>query len=293
MLWLSTRRALMLALGGLSASAAHDPGFRDPGAWLRLRAASPARFRWVAFYGEAADENLLADYDLVVLDRMFRGDKARITRRGARLAGYLSLGEISTGDGFFPHLAPAAILDANPWWPSARRVDVRHPSWRSMVLDRMIPAIIAEGFTGLLLDTLDTPVHLEHQDPAGARGMRQAAVALVRAIREAHPGLTLIMNRGYGLLPSVASSLDALLAESLITTGDTGGYKWNDQDGIAHHLALLAGAARRRPPLPVLSLDYWMPDDVAGIRQIYRRERELGHLPYVATRTLQHIVREP
>ena len=84
------RRDFLQALAGLFGGAAAD----DAGAWLRARTLSVPAFRWVAFYGETADEQVLAGYDLVVLDRMFRGVKAEITQRGARLFGYLSLGLI-------------------------------------------------------------------------------------------------------------------------------------------------------------------------------------------------------
>lgn len=251
------------------------------------------RFRWVAFYGEATDETVLAGYDLVVLDRLFRGDRAAVTRRGARLFGYLSLGEINTGDPLYAGLDPAAVLAANPAWPETRRVDIRHPAWRALVLDRLVPELAAAGFSGLLLDTLDTPGFLERQDPVGHRGMRDAAANLVRAIRRRQPRLNLIMNRGYDLLPDLAPSLDALLAESLITTGDAEGYRWNTDAEVARHLALIARAGFRRPPLPVLSLDYWPPDDESTIRRIYQRQRELGHFPYVATRKLELVVVEP
>jgi uncharacterized protein (TIGR01370 family) len=286
--WRPLRRTVLQALALLFGAAATDPG-----TWLRARPAAAPAFRWIAFYGETADEQVLADYDLVVLDRMFRGDKAVIAERGARLFGYLSLGEINTADSFFPRLDPQALLDANPAWPATRRIDIRHPAWPALVLGGIIPEIVAGGFTGLLLDTLDTPTHLERQDPVGKRGMRQAAVELVRAIRRHYPGLTLIMNRGYDLLPTLAPSLDALMAESRITTADAEGCKWTSDAEIAQHMALIARAAHRRPPLPVLSLDYWQPEDRSGIRQIYRRERELGHLPYVATRLLETIVTEP
>ena len=42
-------------------------------------------------------------------------------------------------------------------------------------------------------------------------------------------------------------------------------------------------AREQTPSLPILSLDYWDPADAAGVREIYRRQRALGHLPYVAT----------
>ena len=97
----------------------------------------------------------------------------------------------------------------------------------------------------------------------------------------------LIQNRGYAVLPSVASHIDVVVAESLLTSSDLRGggtYRWNAPSEIALQLSLLAPARHRQNPLPIFSLDYWDPDDVAIIRQIYSRQRQLGHIPYVATR---------
>ena len=101
----------------------------------------------------------------------------------------------------FTFLDRAALLSENPDWPGTRRVDVRHPSWRSLVLDRRIPSLVSRGFTGLMFDTLDTPPYLELLDPVRYHGMRDAAIGLVDAIRVRWPGMMLIMNRGYALLP--------------------------------------------------------------------------------------------
>jgi len=264
--------------------------------WLAAKAGSAQGVKWIAYYGENADEQALSTYDLVVLDPMFKGSKEAIARSGARLCGYLSLGEIRTADGFYHRLDPAALLEENPAWPSTHRIDIRHPSWTNLVLAEIIPAIAAQGFTGLLLDTLDTPSYLERQDPVGKLGMRQAAVDLVHAIRRAWPDMLVIINRGYDLLPDVARSLDGMVAESLLTTtlaSRAGCYRWNEQSEIDLHLSLLAPGLHRRNRLPILSLDYWAPQDVSTIKEIYMRERQLGHHPYVATRMLDRIIPEP
>lgn len=250
--------------------------------------------RWLAFYGARADEAVLGSYDIVVLDPGFQGSIGRIAGSGARVCSYLSLAEIRTSDPYFAFLDPGALLAGNPEWQGTRRVDIRHPSWRSLVLERQIPSFDSRGFTGLMFDTLDTASYLEKQDPARYRGMRAAAIALVDSIRARWPALTLIMNRGYDLLPEIAPKIDAVIAESLMTSPDrrAEGFIWVDRRQVELQLALLRPAAERRPPLPILSLDYWYPDDVSTIAEIYRRERELGHHPYVATRLLDRIVPE-
>jgi uncharacterized protein (TIGR01370 family) len=266
---------------------------------IRSRAAKVASGRstkWVAFYGQTADEQVLSSYDIVVLDPTFQGSIGEVAKAGARPCGYLSLGEISVSNSFFEQVSAAALLEENPSWPGTRRIDVRHKSWKDLIVDVVIPAIAANGFTGLLLDTLDTPPYLEQLDPNGNRGMRQAAVDLVQAIHKSHPKMFIIMNRGYALLPSVIDCLDGILAESLLTSADEGsdgGYKWNKPSEVELQLSLLALATKGVKPLPILSLDYWDPEDANTVREIYLRQRQLGHHPYVATRMLDRIIREP
>jgi uncharacterized protein (TIGR01370 family) len=252
--------------------------------------------KWVVFYGPSADDSVLSAYDIVILDTMFQGSIPAIAKAGARVCGYLSLGEIKTSDSYFPRLNPAALLESNPEWPGTRRIDIRQQSWKELVLGEMVPSLISQGFTGFMLDTLDTPPYLEQLDPIRNRGMRQAAVDLVRAIRTAYPRMLVIMNRGYALLPSIIASIDYIVAESLLTRPglqQAQTYEWNEPAEVALQMTLLAPATHRQPVLPVLSLDYWDPADTTTIGEIYRREQQLGHNPYVATRMLDTIVPAP
>lgn len=285
-----TRRLFLAAAAGLVSVVTGKPTISKAGVvWAAERP-----IRWTVFYGVAADEAVLAAYDIVVLDPAFQGSISAVAGSGARVCGYLSLGEIRTADRSFAFLDGRALLPENPDWPGTRRVDVRDPSWRSLVLDRQIPSLVSQGFAGLMFDTLDTPPYLEQLDPVRFRGMREAAVELVRTIRARWPQMMLIMNRGYAILPDLVQHVDAVIAESLMTSPDpkTGGETWVDRDQLELQLTLLKPAAGRRPPLPILSLDYWDPNDTKTLAEIYRRERALGHHPYVATRLLDRIVPE-
>jgi hypothetical protein len=282
-----TRRSFLAATAGLLSAAT---GSTDAG----VSSTVGNSIRWSAFYGVTADEAVLASYDIVVLDSGFEGSIGLIAGGGTRVCGYLSLGEIRISDPLLPMLDRAALLSENPDWPGTYRVDVRHPSWRSLVLDRRIPSLVSQGFSGLMFDTLDTPPYLELLDPDRYHGMRDAAIGLVEAIRVRSPEMMLIMNRGYSLLPEVVQKIDAVIAESLITSPDrqTGGFAWVEPEHVELQLTQLNPATSRSPSLPILSLDYWDPSDTGTIAEIYRRERELGHHPYVATRSLDQIVPE-
>jgi uncharacterized protein (TIGR01370 family) len=286
-----TRRAILQACATLIKA-----GAVAAAALKVARASSDRPAKWIAFYGQSADEQVLASYDIVVLDPMFEGSIAAVGKAGARVYAYLSLGEIRISDRFHDDVDAAALLEENPAWPGTRRIDVRQRSWTELIIGRILPDIVGKGFTGLMLDTLDTPPYLELMDPAGKAGMREAAIELVHAIHRSRPDMSLIMNRGYALLPAVLGCIDGIVAESLLTAPDeaqTGAYRWNDRSLVEQQLALLAPAARRPNQLSVLSLDYWNPDDTRTIGEIYHRQRELGHCPYVATPMLDRIVPEP
>jgi hypothetical protein len=174
-------------------------------------------------------------------------------------------------------------------------VDVRDQRWRSRVIEQLVPGILARGFQGVFLDTLDNPVELERRDPKTYRGMAAAATNLIKALRQSFPSITIMMNRGYGLLPEVGGSIDIVLGESVYSTYDfeRKTYRLVSTEDYREQVRLLKEARKRNPGLRVCSLDYWDPVDFKGIRRIYREERANGFEPYVATIGLDRIVEEP
>jgi polysaccharide biosynthesis protein PelA len=285
------RRSVLSWLGSLGAAGLvpHRPARAQE--WV----ARPT-LAWTLFYGEDVDPEEFDGFDLAVLDPGFKRPIERVTALGTQAVGYLSLGEIKRTSPLFPQLTdPEVLLGENPQWPGTVLCDVRRPAWRSLVLDVAIPALLERGFSGVFFDTLDTPPHLEQTDPERYAGMRLAAIDLVRSIRERFPDRTLLMNRGYALLPEVTGCVDGVVAESFLTTYDAqaNGYRWIEGDELEQHKQALAPLRDASPPVPILSLDYWDPEDPDTIREIYACERALGHRPYVAQLLLDKIMREP
>lgn len=287
---LLSRRNALAAIGlGAVATAAFNV---FPAVPRRL----PRHASWLAFYGDRADLSSFAGYDVVVLDPHFTGDVAAINAAGSITLGYLSLGEFSNRSPFFSRLNDqAALMHENPNWPGTYVVDARRGSWRRLILEDLIPAILARGFKGLFLDTIDALAQAENADFRANAGMRDAGIQLIRAIRRAYPDVPIMMNRGYAILPEVADYIDALLAESLVTTYDfqTQTYHWQTDDDVQRQMAMLQPAREARQPIPIYSLDYWNPTDRASLDRIYQMERALGHAPYVATILLNELVPGP
>jgi polysaccharide biosynthesis protein PelA len=284
------RRQVLRFLGGLGIGAMSA----SPARALKLPMRSD--YAWAVFYGEDIDLEAFAGFDLVVLDPMFKGAVGQLAERGTQVLGYLSFGEIRRSSEWFAHITDRTLLlSENANWPDTFVCDVRNPQWRTLLLEVAIPALRQRGFTGLFLDTLDTPPHLEKVDPAGCAGMRRAAIALIGEIRKTFPSLSLVANRGYALLPELEGEIDALVAESLLTTYDFAAkrYKWVAPDELGYHMQALRPLREGGSSVPILSLDYWDSDDPATIRDIYARERGLGHHPYVAQILLDRVTPAP
>jgi uncharacterized protein (TIGR01370 family) len=263
---------------------------------IALPGSSSGRLRWVAYYSDQARVEDFGGYGLVVFDSDRQPPLAQLATRGRILLGYLSLGEIADGRAYFQEVKQQGILAGeNPNWPGSYYVDVRDQRWRRRVIEQLVPGILARGFQGVFLDTLDNPVELERRDPKTYRGMAAAATNLIKALRQSFPSITIMMNRGYGLLPEVGGYIDIVLGESVYSTYDfeRKTYHLVSTEDYREQVRLLKEAKKRNPGLRVCSLDYWDPVDFKGIRRIYREERANGFEPYVATIGLDRIVEEP
>jgi polysaccharide biosynthesis protein PelA len=255
-----------------------------------------ARSRWIVYYSDQVDVEELRDYSLLVFDSDRHPPLRPLAAGGKVLLGYISLGEVNAQRPYFHSALQAGFLvGENPMWPGSHYVDVRNQQWRELVIGKLVPALLAQGFQGVFLDTLDDPGELERRAPAAYRGMTVAAIELVGALRQAFPWIKIMMNRGYDILPQVAGAIDMALGESVYATYDF--------DQKLYHLApakeyqeqvrALKQAKKRNPALEIYSLDYWDPTDRMGIRRIYRKERANGFEPYVGAIGLDQVIKEP
>jgi uncharacterized protein (TIGR01370 family) len=256
--------------------------------------AGPPPARWAVYYAAAAEAIAFAPYDPVVLDSDRHPPIGPLVERGKTVLGYLSLCEVSATRAWFADVqAEGLLLGENPSWRGSHYIDIRDPRWSRRVIEDLIPRLLRRGFTGLFLDTLDDAAFLDRQP--GRRGMKEAAIRLVKAIRRHYPDLTVMMNRGYDLLPAVERDVDAVLAESLYGTYDFVSKKYRrvTPEDSAKQVALLQAARARRPALRLYALDYWDAGDTGGIAALYSAARASGFISYVATIELDRLVPEP
>lgn len=251
-----------------------------------------AKFAWGIDYGPKTEPSVARDFDLLVLEPDHPRPIAPLRGPNARLLGYVSLGEVEKTRPFTPELDRAGALKApNPNWPDARYVDLREPAWAAMVLDRIVPEVLAKGYDGLFLDTLD---NAEAMQAAGDAGMVAAAVGLVKALRQRFPRITLMMNRGYALLPAAAPHVDIILGEAMASRWSFAEKKYEmvSEADWRWQADRLLGAKQVNPALILATLDYWDPADRKTVAALYARERAAGFAPYVATLALDRLLPE-
>ena len=261
-----------------------------------LVGSSPPKTRWAAYYSDQARPEEFSGYDLIVLDSDRHPPLGALATGGSTVLGYLSVCEVERHRAWFAELVRSGVLIGEKTeWPGSYYVDIRNATWRATVTGRLVPAVLAQGFHGLFLDTLDDAEELERREPARFRGMRGAAVALVKEIRQAFPSITIMVNRGYALLPEIAGQIDIALGESVYGTYDFAGRNYRPVQAVEYRqqVQFLKDLRAAHPALQICTLDYWDPADREGIRRVYRKERANGFIPYVATVALDQLIKEP
>lgn len=233
---------------------------------------------------------------MAVVDPGYAGDLAVVKANRATVLGYLSLGELNDQR---PQFAAARdrglLLTENPNWKGAWFADIRKTGWQELVVDEMATAILTRGFDGLFLDTLDSALHLETTDPKRYAGMADAAVAMLLRLQQRHPGARLLVNGAIPLAGRVAPAVQWFAVESSMTDWDfaTKTARWRRDDERRWATDRLAAAKALNPRMLVFTLDYWDAADRDGALAIYRRQRDAGFVPYVATIALDRVVPEP
>ena len=109
------------------------------------------------------------------------------------------------------------------------------------------------------LDTLDS-YHLISATPELRATQEAAMVSSLRAVRARFPGIRLVFNRGFEILPQVKDMVTAVAAESLYRGWDQGKKQYrevpaNDREWLLGQLQTV----RTAHGLPVIAIDYVAP----------------------------------
>ncbi len=247
---------------------------------------------WVCIYNENASPTDISKFDLAVVDADAHPDLTAIKKTNTILIGYVSLGEVGDYRWYWKHIANKSwILEKNPNWNS-NMIDVRAQEWQDWLIDKIIPRILADGFDGLFLDTIDTAEYLEKYHPKHKYpGAQKRMIQLIKAIRKKFPTIYIIANRGFSMLSKIGSAIDGVVAESIFSTiefneNQNARLRTSDEYNIETKKLL---SVKKKCNLLVLTLDYVESENKLNIKNIISTSRQFGFIPYISTAKLDSV----
>lgn len=255
---------------------------------------APQKERWAVYYDKQLPASAFADYNLVVFDRIYYPDFTELKGKTTVLA-YISLGEVHGESEEHALMAAQGGLIGNRSSWNSYTVDLTSKTW-AKIIDAQVRDAMDKGFDGIMLDTADSALHLADMDsPEKAARAQEAAIGIIQNLHETYPDMKIMLNRGFEILPRVATAIDyalgeSMLAETNVSTGQSGLFPANTYKSTA---ARLLEARALSPSLKLYTLDYWNPEDVEGMQKLYAIHRARGFTPYVTTPDLRRHTPEP
>lgn len=256
--------------------------------------ADSSKLRWAVYYAKELPAESFKDYDVVVFDRVYYPDFKKIQPHSTVLA-YVTIGEVrGDTDEYKLMEAQKALISPRSKWDTYT-VDIISKTWAKLVMAQVEDAM-DKGFDGVMLDTVDSALHLADMDsPERGLAAQEGAIALIKEMHQRFPGMKIMLNRGFEVLPRVAPAIDFILAESTLAETDvsTGQSKVFPATTYQSLVDRLNQARAINPKIQIFALDYWNQDDAEGIRQLYAIHRAHGFVPYVTTPDLRRHTPEP
>lgn len=248
--------------------------------------------RWIAFYGTTVSLKAWKTLELAVLDP----DAFEVPAPGGPLRlAYISAGEADEKRWYWPQAKGRPYLvESNPDWPEAHRVDIRADAWRKLLLEEVVPKALAKGYDGVFLDTLDTAQYLQSKDTAAYAGSMDAARGLVESLRSRYPGKLILLNNALPLLDGLADAADGVAVEDLYTRCDPRAESCvptPEEVSGAKEGTLSRWKEKTGKPVFVLLYSSLRERDSPAVRKAVRRCLKKGFLPYLALPSLMSLGR--
>jgi hypothetical protein len=238
------------------------------------------------FYGSRPPLDELKAFDVAVVDPGHGSDPIAYGDGPSRLYAYVSVGEAHPTRPWFKDIPADWELGKNRAWGSSV-LDLARTQWTDFLVERVFAPLWARGYRGFFLDALDSYRLAADVD---ATAQQRGLVALIEALHRRFPGIQLILNRGFEVVPQVRDKISMVAAESLYRGWDASSRRYlevkpADREWLLGQLR----DVRDRHGIPVLAIDYVDPSDRLAARAVAERIRGLGIVPWVADAALESL----
>jgi hypothetical protein len=227
----------------------------------------------------------LSQYDRVVVEADNLPNPAAFAASGTVVFAYLSVGEAEGWRASTRELDSSLFLGENTAWHS-RIADLTQPGWTKFLVERRMAALWQQGYRAFFLDTLDS-YQIALKDPIKQAAQAHALASLIRTMHDRFPGVQLLLNRGFVVLPEIGHLAVGLVAESLFQGWDASAGRYVQVDDASRRWLMdQLYAANMRYKLPITVIDYVSPQEPELARDTAQRIKLLGFTPWIATPSL-------
>ncbi|MFY3386428.1 bifunctional glycoside hydrolase 114/ polysaccharide deacetylase family protein [Paracidovorax sp. MALMAid1276] len=235
-------------------------------------------------YGSAAPLNELRVFDIVVVEPDHGHDPRLQRTQATELYAYVSVAEVQASRPYFTRIPTPWKLARNGTWNS-EVIDQTPAEWPDFFAREVVEPLWQRGYRGFFLDTLDSYRLAEKYDEAAQQA---GLVRVVEALHARFPGIQLILNRGFEIVPRVKDKIRMVAAESLFRGWNAQARRYEevlpaDRDWLVGQLRTI----RDRDGIAVLAIDYVPPHDRALTRQTAADIAALGFTPWVSDANLE------
>ena len=236
-------------------------------------------------YGASPPIDELQAFDIAVIDPDHVADPTSLPRRHTQWYAYVSVVEMQPTRAVFRELPAAWQRGENADWGS-RLIDQTAPGWSEFFVTRVIEPLWSRGYRGFFLDTLDS-YHRFALTPQEKAAQEDALVALVNTLHARFPGIALIFNRGFEILPRLKGKAAMIAAESLYLRYDARARSYSEVPAADREwLTAQLRRVQAEHKVPVLAIDYAPYSKRSAAREAAARIRADGFIPWVSNGAL-------
>lgn len=238
------------------------------------------------YYGKAIAISEFRTFDIVIVEPDQGHDPRRRQTSDAELYAYVSVAEVQASRPYYKEIPATWKLARNKDW-DAEVIDQTPTDWPAFFADKVVGPLWAKGYRGFFLDTLDSYRLAKKFDEAA---QQDGLVRVIETLHQRFPGIQLILNRGFEIVPRVRDKVRMVAAESLYQGWNAGARRYepvkaSDRDWL---LGQLQGI-RQRFGIDILAIDYVAPQDRELARETAEKIRALGFIPWVTDSALDSI----
>jgi len=257
--------------------------------FLGASLSSPLQATTVFYYGIQPPIEKLSLFNRAVVEaeNVTVSERKALIRSGVEMFAYVSLGEVNRTRAWFSEIKESWKLGRNTAWNSVV-VDLDNPEWHRYLLEKRLLPLWNRGYHGFFLDTLDS--YMRVVSVRDKQQQQRGLVELISAIHARFPGVKLILNRGFEIMPEVFQYADGVVAESLYQRWDAIQAEYvevpqEDRNWLLSQLNRVVEDYH----LPVTVIDY-LPNEAARLTQkIAHKIQHLGFSPWISVPSLDSI----